>query len=76
METLYEHAGEQQALDRFAAIFYASLLRDPLPQPIFGGAGKSADRDAFVAELRHDLDLPTYIPDRLAIHRCNESNPR
>jgi hemoglobin len=36
MQTLYDHAGGQDALYRFADLFYRSLLRDPLLQPLFG----------------------------------------
>jgi hemoglobin len=35
-ETLYDHAGGTAALHRLEEIFYASLLRDPLLQPLFG----------------------------------------
>jgi hemoglobin len=34
--TLYEHAGGEAALHRLEDIFYASVLRDPLLQPLFG----------------------------------------
>jgi len=34
--TLYEHAGGQQGLRRFVDVFYRSVLRDPLLQPLFG----------------------------------------
>ncbi|WP_432978959.1 group II truncated hemoglobin [Dactylosporangium sp. CA-233914] len=52
METLYEHAGGEQGLHRFVDIFYASVLADPLLQPLFG-AGKPehvAHLTAFDAE--------------------------
>lgn len=38
-ETLFEHAGGEEALHRLEEAFYASVLRDPLLQPLFG-AGK------------------------------------
>jgi hemoglobin len=44
--TLYEHAGGQEALHRFVDIFYTSVLRDPLLQPLFG-----AGRPEHVAHL-------------------------
>jgi hemoglobin len=34
--TLFEHAGGEQALHRVEQIFYDSVLRDPLLQPLFG----------------------------------------
>ena len=34
--TLYDHAGGHDALRRFIAHFYASVLRDPLLLPLFG----------------------------------------
>lgn len=37
MPTLFEHAGGEEALHRLEDIFYASVLRDPLLQPLFGG---------------------------------------
>jgi hemoglobin len=46
METLYEHAGGEEALHRFIDIFYASVLADPLLQPLFG-----AGRPHHVAHL-------------------------
>src|SRR3954454_7041500 len=36
MPTLYEHAGGEAALHRLEQIFYDSVLRDPLLQPLFG----------------------------------------
>lgn len=36
METLYEHAGGEEALHRFIDTFYKSVLADPLLQPLFG----------------------------------------
>ncbi|MDI2129807.1 group II truncated hemoglobin [Yinghuangia seranimata] len=52
MESLYEHAGGHEALHRFNDVFYASILKDPLLQPLFG-AGKPHHVDhltAFTAE--------------------------
>jgi hemoglobin len=34
--SLYEHAGGEPALHRLEELFYASVLRDPLLQPLFG----------------------------------------
>jgi hemoglobin len=34
--TLFEHAGGEQALHRLEQMFYDSVLRDPLLQPLFG----------------------------------------
>src|ERR1700754_86033 len=36
MPSLFEHAGGDQALHRLEQIFYDSVLRDPLLQPLFG----------------------------------------
>jgi len=35
-ESLYEHAGGEAALHRLEQLFYDSVLRDPLLQPLFG----------------------------------------
>jgi hemoglobin len=40
-ETLFEHAGGTEALHRLEAHFYASVLADPLLQPLFGGGKPS-----------------------------------
>jgi hemoglobin len=34
--SLYEHAGGEAALHRLEQVFYDSVLRDPLLQPLFG----------------------------------------
>ncbi|HEY7072679.1 MAG TPA: group II truncated hemoglobin [Acidimicrobiales bacterium] len=52
MPTLYEHAGGEEALHRLEEAFYASVLADPLLQPLFG-AGQPQHVDhltAFTAE--------------------------
>jgi hemoglobin len=52
MPTLFEFAGGTEALHRLEQTFYASVLRDPLLQPLFG-AGRPAHVDhltAFTAE--------------------------
>ncbi|MTD16353.1 globin [Nakamurella sp. YIM 132087] len=52
MGTLYEHAGREPGLHRLEAHFYASVLADPLLQPLFGD-GKPEHVDhltAFTAE--------------------------
>jgi hemoglobin len=36
VESLYEHAGGEAALHRFIDVFYASVLADPVLQPLFG----------------------------------------
>ena len=36
MTSLFEHAGGEAALHRLEDVFYASVLRDPLLQPLFG----------------------------------------
>ena len=71
-ETLFEHAGGVEALHRLEDHFYASVLADPLLQPLFG-AGKPSHVDhltwftaesfggpaCFTAELgfRHLIDV-------------------
>src|SRR3954449_9157636 len=50
--TLYEHAGGYDAIHRFVEIFYASVLADPVLQPLFG-AGRPEHVEhltAFTAE--------------------------
>lgn len=52
MTTLFEHAGGLEALHRLEEAFYASVLKDPLLQPLFG-AGQPHHVDhltAFTAE--------------------------
>ena len=36
MPSLYEHAGGEEGLHRLEQLFYDSVLRDPLLQPLFG----------------------------------------
>jgi hemoglobin len=52
METIFQHAGGTAALHHFVDVFYASVLADPLLQPLFG-AGRPEHVDhltAFEAE--------------------------
>ena len=52
MPTLFDHAGGEEAIHRLEDMFYASVLRDPLLQPLFG-AGQPDHVDhltAFTAE--------------------------
>jgi hemoglobin len=48
MESLYAHAGGREALRRFIDAFYASVLADPLLQPLFG-AGRPEHVDQLTA---------------------------
>jgi hemoglobin len=52
MPTLFEHAGGLERLHRLDAIFYASVLKDPLLQPLFeAGQPQHVDHlTAFTAE--------------------------
>ena len=52
MTTLFEHAGGLEALHRLEEAFYASVLKDPLLQPLFGtGQPQHVDHlTAFTAE--------------------------
>jgi hemoglobin len=50
--SLFEHAGGEEALHRLEDLFYSSVLKDPLLQPLFG-AGRPEHVDhltAFTAE--------------------------
>src|SRR5665213_635706 len=50
--SVFEHAGREEALHRLEEIFYASVLADPVLQPLFG-AGRPEHVDhltAFTAE--------------------------
>jgi hemoglobin len=52
LPSLYEHAGGEEALHNLEELFYASVLSDPLLQPLFG-AGQPQHVDhltAFTAE--------------------------
>jgi hemoglobin len=52
MPSLYEFAGGEEALHHLEDVFYSSVLRDPLLQPLFG-AGRPEHVDhltAFTAE--------------------------
>jgi len=52
MPSLYEHAGGEESLHRLEDVFYASVLADPLLQPLFGdGQPHHVDHlTAFTAE--------------------------
>lgn len=52
MASLYEHAGGEEAIHRLEEAFYASVLADPLLQPLFGkGQPHHVDHlTAFTAE--------------------------
>jgi hemoglobin len=52
MPSLYEHAGGEGALHRLKEVFYASVLADPVLQPLFGeGQPHHVDHlTAFTAE--------------------------
>jgi len=48
MPSLFEHAGGQPAIRKFIEIFYASVLADPVLQPLFG-AGRPEHVDQLTA---------------------------
>jgi hemoglobin len=48
MPSLFDHAGGEAALHRLEATFYASVLADPVLQPLFG-AGRSSHVDRLTA---------------------------
>jgi hemoglobin len=75
VETLYEHAGGEEALHRFTDLFYSSVLADPLLQPLFG-AGRPehvAQLSAFTAESFGGPDVFTRemggFPGLIEAHR-------
>ena len=74
MTTLFEHAGGYEALHRLEEAFYASVLKDPLLQPLFG-AGQPHHVDhltAFTAESFGGPDRFTRelgFDHLIAIHR-------
>ena len=75
MPTLFEHAGGLNALHRLEETFYASVLKDPLLQPLFG-AGRPQHIDhltAFTAESFGGPDRFTRelggIDHLVAVHR-------
>ncbi|GAA2306054.1 group II truncated hemoglobin [Nonomuraea roseoviolacea subsp. roseoviolacea] len=75
MVSLYEHAGGHEALHRFVDLFYGSVLKDPLLQPLFG-AGRPhhvAHLTAFTAETFGGPDVFTRemggFPTLIEAHR-------
>ncbi len=48
MESLYEHVGGHAAMRHFIDVFYASVLADPVLQPLFG-AGRPEHVDQLTA---------------------------
>ncbi|NUW43048.1 group II truncated hemoglobin [Nonomuraea rhodomycinica] len=75
MVSLYEHAGGHEALHRFVDLFYGSVLKDPLLQPLFG-AGRPhhvAHLTAFTAESFGGPDVFTRemggFPTLIKAHR-------
>lgn len=59
METLFEHAGGEKAIRRLIEVFYASVLSDPVLQPLFG-KGRPSHVDHLTA-----FDVETFGgPDR------------
>ena len=78
--TLYEHAGGEAALHRLEQLFYDSVLRDPLLQPLFGdgpAAARRAPDDVHRRDVRRPgplhararLPAPHRRPPRAADHR-------
>jgi hemoglobin len=74
MPTLFEHAGGEAALHHLEDVFYASVLVDPLLQPLFG-AGRPEHVDhltAFTAETFGGPDRFTRelgFAHLIAVHR-------
>lgn len=75
MPSLYEHAGGEEALHRLEDLFYASVLADPLLQPLFGeGRPHHVDHlTAFTAESFGGPDRFTRelggFEELIAVHR-------
>jgi hemoglobin len=72
--SLYEHAGGEEALHRLEESFYASVLADPLLQPLFGqGRPEHVDHlTAFTAESFGGPDCFTRelgFAHLIAVHR-------
>jgi hemoglobin len=63
-ETLYEHAGGETGLHHFTDIFYASVLRDPLLQPLFG-AGKPQHVEHLTAFTAESFGGPGAFSERM-----------
>jgi hemoglobin len=57
MATLFEHAGGLEGLHRLDATFYASVLKDPLLQPL-PGAGQPQHVDHLAAFTAEDCLTP------------------
>jgi hemoglobin len=74
MTTLFEHAGGEQALHRLEAVFYASVLADPLLQPLFG-AGRPEHVEHLTAFTAESFSGPARFSRELgfahliAVHR-------
>ena len=65
MRSLYEFIGGEDALHRLEETFYASVLADPLLQPLFGKAEHVDHLTAFTAESRSGA--PTAFRASLAL---------
>jgi hemoglobin len=61
---LYEHAGGEEGLHRVEATFYASVLADPLLQPLFG-TGQPHHVDTLTAFTAESFGGPTRFSDEL-----------
>src|ERR1700754_3219343 len=85
MPTLFEHAGGEEALHRLEQIFYDSVLRDPLLQPLFG-AGQPQHVEhltMFTAEtfggpdrFTHELGFAHLIDVHRGLHITEEQRQR
>lgn len=74
MTTLFEHAGGYEALHRLEEAFYASVLKDPLLQPLFG-AGQPQHVDHLTTFTAESFGGPDHFTRELgfdhliAVHR-------
>jgi len=64
MESLYEHAGKESGLRRTITVWYASVLRDSLLQPLFG-EGQPTHVDHLTAFFAEVFGGPTRFTDQL-----------
>ena len=62
--TLYEHVGGEEGLHRLVALWYPTVLADPLLRPLFGG-GHADHVDHLIAFLAEVFGGPSRYTDEL-----------
>src|SRR3954465_4235603 len=73
--SLFEHAGGEPALHRLEQIFYDSVLRDPLLQPLFG-AGRPEHVDHLTMFTAESFGGPDRFSRELGFAHLIEVHPR